>query len=325
MTTEKIIDFFVQTINSTEELSSIEFNINEDVREAFLLVSDKATLQKEIERELPNNYNKFCSLTGMLMRYIDTQVTDLELANNCINKIDNYHTRSWQKIDLVRYAVERDNILLAEKITAQIPDEDSGSAQYLAQRHILEYYAKIGDIEHFKEKVKPSKLGKFPRYGIEAYKFKLMEGYTRRNGIEKAFSLLEDKYFEKTASISALRCRAHTLTLNEIDNYLQSYPRVLNETVSAKADLYVLHFITQQPVEIKQVDFERTLMEILKQDKDEKMGDMRYRDSLLLDLGSSTTNKKQALECKKHIISPIVKRELNYGIKHYEENNRYID
>ena len=324
MTIETLIDFFVQTINASEKLSSSEYNFNEDVRKAFLLVSNEATLQKQLEREHPNNYNKFCSLTGMLMRYIETNVTDLELANNYINKIDDYYTRNWQKIDLVRYAVQRENIVLAEKITAEIPDEDSGPAQYVAQRHILEHYAKVGDIEHFKEKVKPSKLGKFPRYGIEAYKFKLIEGYSSRKGVEKAFLLLEDKYFEKTASIAALRCLAHKLTLDEIDKYLLTYPRVLNETVSAKADLYVLHFRENKPIEITQKDFERSLTEILKQDKDAKIGDMRYRDSLLLDLGSSTTNKKQALECKKHIISPSVKRELNYGIKYYDENNKYI-
>jgi hypothetical protein len=287
-------------------------------------VSDETTLEKAIEREQPNNYNKFCSLTEMLMRYIETKIIDLELANNYINKINDYYARNWQKIDLVKYAVGRDNIEMAEKIMAEIPDEDNGPAQYVAQRHVLEHYAKIGDVKHFKEKIKPSKLGKFPRYRIEAYKYKLIEGYSRRNGIAEAFTLLEDKYFEGTAAISALRCFAHTLTLDEIDEYLQSYPRVVNETVSAKADLYVLHFREQRPIEITQADFERTLVEILKLDKDAKAGDMRYRDSLLLDLGSSTVNKKQALECKKHIISPSVKRELNYGIKYFEENNKYI-
>jgi hypothetical protein len=324
MKTEELLDFFVQTINSTEQISSVDFNNNKDVKKAFLLVSDEATLQEAIEREQPNNYNKFCSLTGLLMRYIETTLLDLELANNYINKIENYYTKNWEKIDLVRNSVKRDNIELAKKITAEIPDEDSGPAQYVAERHILEYYAKNGDIEHFKDKIKPSKLSKFPKYGIEVYKYKLVEGYSRKNGIEKTFSLLEDKYFEKTASISALRCLAQTLTLDEIDYYLQTYPRILNETASARADLYVLHFSEQRPIEITQTKFERTLIEILKQDKDVKAGDMRFRDSLLLDLGSSTVNKKQALECKKHIISPSVKRELNYGIKYYEENNKYI-
>ncbi len=324
MTTEELFDIFINTINATEEISSVEFNYNESVRKAFLLVSDNVSLQKAIQRELPHNYNKFCSLISLLMRFIETKKLDLEVANHYINKLEKYYTKYWQKIELVRQAVERNNLELAEKITSEIPDEDSGPAQYVAHRHILEHYAKIGDIEHFKEKIKPSKLGKFPRYGIEAYKYKLIEGYSRRNGIIEAFSLLEDKYFEKTASISALRCFAKTLTLDEIDKYLQTYPRVLSETISARADLYVLHFREQRPIGISKENFEKTLIEILKQNKDVKFGDLRYRDSLLLDLGSSTTNKKQALECKKNIISPKVKTELNYGIKYYEDNKIYI-
>lgn len=324
MTTEQLLDFFVQTINSTENLSTIEFNVNSDVRKAFLLVSDEAELHKAIERELPNNYNKFCSITGMLMRYINTKSIDLELANNYLNRIDNYYTKNWEKIDLVRYSLEQSNLELAEKITAEIPDEDSGPAQYVAHRHFLEHYAKNGNIEQFKKKIKPSKLGKFPRFGIEAYKYKLIEGYSRKKGIENAFKILEDKFFEKTHSISALRCFAHLLTLEEIDKYLNLYPRVLNETVSSKADLYVLHFREQSPIEIISAEFEKTLAEILKVENDVKFGDLRLRDSLLCDLGSSTLIKNQALECKKHIISPIVKRELNFGIKYYEDEKKYI-
>lgn len=324
MATEELFEIFITTINATEEISSVEFNSNENVRKAFLLVSDNESLQKAIQRELPQNYNNFCSLIGLLMRYIETKKLDLEVANLYINKLENYYTKYWQKIELVRQAVERNNIELAEKITSEVPNEDSGPAQYVAQRHILEHYAKIGDIVQFKEKIKPSKLGKFPRHGIESYKYKVIEGYARRNGIDEAFLLLEDKYFEKTASISALRCFAKTLTLDEIDNYLHIYPRVLSETISARADLYVLHFSEQRPIEISKQNFEKTLIEILKQDKDVKLGDLRYRDSLLLDLGSSTTNKKQALECKKYIISPKVKTELNYGIKYFEDNKIYI-
>ncbi|MBL0304196.1 MAG: hypothetical protein IPQ23_21290 [Cytophagaceae bacterium] len=275
MTTEELFDFFIKTINATDKLSSFDFNQNEDVRKAFLLVSDEQTLQKELDREKPNNYNKICSLDSMLTWYIKSNNLDLELANKYVNKIDNYYSKNWRKIELVGYSLERENLDLAEKITNEIPDEESGSAQYVAQRLILEYFAKNGDILRFKEKIKPSKLGKFPRYGIEAYKYKLIEGYSKINGVKKAFELLEDKYFEKTASISILRSNAHKLSLNEIDTYLNEYPRVLIETATAKADLYVLHFREQRPIEITQTDFDRTLIEILKTDKDSKCGDMR--------------------------------------------------
>ncbi len=324
MTTEEKLNFLVATINSTDKISAYEFNFNSDVRKAYCLMYSEEVMLKQLEKEQPNNYNKFCSLDYTLKNFIETNNIEIRLANSYINKIENYYTRNWRKIDLVKYATQQAEIEIAEQITSEIPDEDSGPGQYLAHRHILEYYASIGDIKNFKSKTKPSKLGKYPRYGIEAYKYKLIEGIAKRDGIIKTFEIIEDKYFEKTPSIGILRWSAHLLTINEIDEYLKVYPRVLNETNTARADLYVLHFREQSDVALPQDIFDKTLTEVLKTDKDAKCGDLRCRDALLIDLGASTLYEKQALECKKHIVSPIAKRELNYAIQHKRERKKYI-
>lgn len=321
---EQELKYIIQIINNSENFSAKEFNFNSEVRKVYCLIYNEDSLLQAIERETLLELNRVYSIDYALKTYIENNKIDIDLANKYINQIDNHYTRNWLKIDLVKQATEQNNIGLAERITSEIPDEDSGPGQYLAHRHIFEYYASVGDIENFKSKTKPSKLGKFPRYGIEAYKYKLIEGIAKKDGIRKAFETIEDKYFEKTPSISILRWTAHNLSIEEIDNYLNEYPRILTETITAKADLYVLHFRENGYVAIPQNIFEKTLTEILNSDKDAKCGDLRCRDALLIDLGTSTLNKKQALECKKHIVSPIAKRELNYSIKNKEEEKKYI-
>ena len=321
---EEELKYIIQIINNSENFSAKEFNYNSEVRKVYCLIYDENSLIKTIERETLLESNRIYSIDYALKSYIEKNKVDVDLANKYINKINNYYTRNWLKIDLVKQATEQNNIEVAEKITSEIPDEDSGPGQYLAHRHIFEYYASIGDFENFKSKTKQSKLGKFPRYGIEAYKYKLIEGIAKKDGIRKAFETIEHKYFDKTPSIGIIRWTAHKLSIEEIDNYLNEYPRILTETITAKADLYVLHFRENGYVAIPEDIFEKTLTEILKSDKDAKCGDLRCRDALLIDLGASTLYKKQALECKKHIVSPIAKRELNYSIKHKEEEKKYI-
>ena len=295
---EQELKYIIQIINNTENFSAKEFNFNSEVRKVYCLIYDENSLLKAIERETLIESNRIYSIDYALKNFIEKNKIDIKLANKYVNQIQNFYTRNWLKIDLVKQSTEQKNIKIAEQITSEIPDEDSGPGQYLAHRHILEYYASVGDIRNFISKTKQSKLGKFPRYGIEAYKYKLIEGIAKKDGIHKAFEIIEDKYFEKTSSISILRWKAHELSIEEIDNYLKIYPRILNETSTAKADLYVLHFREQGYVAIPQEVFEKTLTEILKTDKDAKCGDLRCRDALLIDLGASTLYKKQALECK---------------------------
>lgn len=321
---EQELEYIIQIINYSENFSAKEFNFNSEVRKVYCLIYDENSLLEAIERETLLEANRIYYIDHALKSFIEKNKIAIELANKYINEIQNYYTRNWLKIDLVKQAVDESNIELAEQISSEIPDEESGPGQYLAHRNILEYYASIGDIENFKNKIKKSKLGKFPRYGIETWKYKLIEGIAKKNGIDNAFNIIEEKYFEKTSAIAILRWAAHKLSIEEIESYLNKYPRILAKNETARAELYVLHFREQDNKAIPQNIFDKTLNEILKVDKDAKWGDLRFRDSLLIDLGASTLYKDQAIECKKHIVSPRAKRELNYSIKYKMENKKYI-
>lgn len=324
MTTLEKLEFIVNTINSTEEISNYEFNFNDDVRKAFLLVYNQDELKRNLEREHPNYYNKFYNLDGIVLTFIEKNNLELELANDYLNKIVNNSTRNWNKIDLVKLAIEQNKIDIAEQITSELPDGDSGSSQYVAHRHFLNYYASVGNVEEFKKKTKLSKLGRFPRYGIESYKSNLLAGYARKYGIHKAFELTNEKYFENTTILSMIREVAHTINFSELDNLFEKYPIIETQIQDAKAWIYVAHFNNQGKINIPQNEFEITLNEILKVDKDDKCGDIRCKDSLLMDMFYVTLNRNQALELKKHLVSPRIKSEFNSYIKQQTGENKYI-
>jgi hypothetical protein len=323
MTTIQQLEFIVSTINSTEEISNFEFNFNDDVRKVFLLVYKQDDLKRNLEREHPNYCNKFCNLDSILLTFIEKNNVELGLANDYLNKIGNNSTRNWEKIDLVKLSIEQNKIEIAERITSEIPDGDSGASQYVAHRHFLNYYASIGDVENFKKKTKQSKLGRFPRYGIEAYKSNLLEGYAKNYGIHKAFELANEKYFENTNTFGIIYRNAHLISIKEIDNLIIQYSRAF-QNEDTKAWLYVAHFKEKGRVNIPEKEYEMTLNEILKIDKTDKCGDIRCRDILVMDLCYTTLNKKQALELKKLLISPKLKSEFNSYIKQQTEENKYI-
>ena len=323
MTKVEQLDFIVSTLNSSEEISNFEFNFNDNVKKAFLLVYNQEVLKRNLEREHPHYYNKFCYLDEILMTFFKNHNIDFRIANEYLNKIENVSTRNWNKIELVKIAIEQNSIDIAEQITSEIPDGDSGPSQYVAHRHFLNYYASIGDVENFKTKTKPSKLGKFPRYGIEAYKSNLLEGYAKNYSIHKAFELANEKYFENTNTFGIIYRNAHLISIQEIDDLLKQYPRAY-QNEDAKAWLYVAHFKEQGRVTIPQNEYEITLNEILKVDKTDKCGDIRCRDILIMDLCYTTLNISQALELKKHLVSPKLKTEFNLYIKQQTDENKYI-
>ncbi|MFZ6012909.1 MAG: hypothetical protein ACOYXT_21365 [Bacteroidota bacterium] len=183
---------------------------------------------------------------------------------------------------------------------------------------MLKHYAEIGNDGEFKKRLKLAKPAKSPRNEISGLKGLLIENYSRKNGFEKALELCNDKIFGQEFLIAGIRWSAHLMDLDKIDQILIDYPVINKETT--KADLYVLHFFNQKPVMINDNDFSRILNEVLRIDKDIKAGDIRLRDSMLWDLGGSTLKKSQTLECRKNIISPLVKRELSCYLDYNKDN-----
>lgn len=317
MEIEKKLEQIVKALNETENLNGEDFNKTKIALDTYEFLYGKERLQKILASKTDLEYNKFYYLDSEFKNLVFNNSFSIEKASKYTEIIENRYTRDWIKIDLIRKAIDNQQTEIAENIIHSLPDEDSGPSQYVGHRLMLNYFAQNGDLNNFKKRTKSSKPSKFPRGEVGNMKSILIEGYSKKNGYEKGIELLKSRYFEKVSSISTIRWNAKNMSINKIDSVLSE---IGQNTPEAKSDLYVSHFRENSILEtIPSKTFDKVMEEILKVDKDEKCGDGRCRDFLFMDLGSSTRDLKQIKQCKSLIISPRIKKELNYHIKNISE------
>lgn len=309
---EEILQYIIDIINSTEDSTVEEFNNNPDVKKIYAFIYNEEDLIITLNRELELNANRFCNLEFLLNRFIEIYNIDLEVANKYLDQIIDLNI--WSRIHLVKFACDRKQIELAIEIANQIPNENKDSIQYQAYRHILNFYSKEGDIENFKKYTKKAKLGKFPRYGIENYKSNLLAGYARKKGIEKGLELSNQKYFNNTGVFSLLRENSYKISIRKIDNLLKKYDYLEKEYSNIKAWLYVSHFDNKKTTSISDRMFNKVLKEIIKVDRTQNCGDLKCIDCLIMDF-TTVLNYEQIEKIKKYIVSRKVKKEINEYIK----------
>ena len=133
--------------------------------------------------------------------------------------------------------------------------------------------------------------------------------------------LLNDKIFGTKFCLATIEVEAHNYSLDQITKLLADNPIYEEFDPFIKPWLIVRHFSNQRPTVIPNEDFVETISQILTVDKSIKRGDGRLRDYMLFDVGGSVKDVEQINECKKHIIAPFYKRELNFHLKNLKEEN----
>ena len=310
------IKLVVELENSTHDLNGEEFNQNKDALKVYEVLYGEDTLNEVLNTKNDLHLNRFYYPDSSLKVIIENSGLKISEIKEYINGIENKYARNWMKVFLIEQAVKKGEMNVASELIDELPDEDRGPVRYVGHRVLLKFFAEQGNVKEFKERLKPSKPARFPKNHIGGYKHTLIENYSKQNGFKKGLELCKQKVFGEKFAMAAIRWYAHQISLKQIDNLIKKYPEILASNTDAKPELYVLHFHNQKPTEISENDFHKTTEEILKVNKDVKAGDLRFRDYLFMDLGSSTIDIKQVRECRKQIISPKVKKELSYYIEH---------
>lgn len=317
MTDIEIVGLLIDVINTTDKLNGEQFNKNPEAVNAYKIIYGETTLNQILSSKTDLHLNRFYSPDWTLQTFVKDRNLSVLYVRSLIETIENKYTKNWLKIFLIQRAIDLQDVNLADVLIEELPDEEKGPVRYVGHRIMLKHYASIGNQVEFKRRLKLAKPAKFPRNEIGGFKSLLIENYSRKNGFEKALELCNDKAFGEEFSIAGIRWSAHLMDLDKIDQMLTKYPIINKE--NAKADLYVLHFFNQKPLTIDDNDFDRVFTEVIKVDKDIKAGDLRLRDSMLMDLGGSTLKKWQIIECRKNIISPLVKKELTFYLEHNKD------
>lgn len=313
------ISRIVNLMNSSKNLSNEEFNNDSEVLDVYRMIHGNEKLNSLLEQKNDLHLNKFYSLTLQIENITKSEEITITELDKEINRIEEFYPRNWQLINLVEIAVSRNETETAEQIISQLPNEDKGPSQYIGHRKILNHFAEQGNLIEFKKRIKLSKSNKFPRNEIGEIKLKMIQTYSKLNGIDKGLALCKTKLFGDKFTSAAIMWKASLMTLDSIDETIEKYSFLAEINPYIKAELFTKHFFDKRLTAITDEEFEKVSNEIDKIDMKIKIGDGRLRDYLFNDLGSSTINKTQIKECKKRIKSTFYKKELNYHIENIQK------
>ena len=314
MKTDSNLEILVKAINSTENLFGDQFNKHPDALKAYALLFGEDKLKETLDSKNDLEYNAFYSVTWCFEKEIEKRNLETDLVKHYIDLIIHQPRKDYMLLMLIKLAMQRGEIENGLNYINEL-DEQEFETKYHGYRIVLDYYAETGELKEFKKYLKLAKPAKAPRHDVNSSKFKFISKYSEFNGIEKGIDLLNDKIFGWKFCYATIENQAHRFSLNEIDKILDKYPQFMEHDEYIKTWLFVRHYSNQRPVEISDKDFNNILKLIMTVDKSIKRGDGRLRDYMLYDFGSSVTDLKQINECKKNIVAPFYKRELNYHIK----------
>lgn len=318
MKTDLNLEILVKAINSTENLFGDQFNKHPDALKAYAQLFGEDKLKETLDSKNDLEYNAFYSVTWCFEKEIEKRNLKTDLVKNYIDLIIHQPRKDYMLLMLIKLAFQRGEIENGLNYINEL-DEQEFETKHHGYRIVLDYYAETGGLKEFKKYLKLAKPAKSPRHDVNSAKSKLISRYSEKNGIDKAIDLLNDKIFGWKFCYATIESQAHKFSLEQIEKILDKYPQYYEHDQYIKVWLFVCHFSNQRPVEITEKDFKVIIELIMTVDKSIKRGDGRLRDYMLYDLGSSVADLKQINECKKNIVAPFYKRELNYHIKNLKE------
>lgn len=326
MKTDSNLDILVKAINSTENLFGDQFNKHPDVLKAYAQLFGEDKLKETLDSKNDLEYNAFYSVSLCFEKEVEKRNIETDLVKHYIDSVIHQPRKNHMLIMLIKLALQRGEIDKGLNYINEL-NEEKYEIKHHGYRIVLDFYAETGDIKEFKHYLKLAKPAKSPRHDIDSSKFKFISKYSENYGIDKGIDLLNDKIFGWKFCYATIENQAHKFSLKEIEKILDTYPEYHKHDQYIKPWLFVRHFSNQRPVEISEKDFQEIIELIMTVDKSIKRGDGRLRDYMLHDIGGSVTDLKQINECKKNIVAPFYKRELNYHIKNLKEktmgNNVY--
>ncbi len=314
MKTDSNLEILAKGINSTENLFGDQFNKHPDALKAYAQLFGENKLKETLDSKNDLEYNAFYSISWCFEKEVEKRNIETDIVKYYIDLVIHQPRKNHMLIMLIKLALQRGEIDKGLSYIDEL-DEERFETKHHGYRVVLDYYAEIGELKEFKKYLKLAKPAKSPRHNVSSAKSKLISKYSEKNGIDKAIDLLNDKIFGWKFSYATIESQAHKLSLKKIEKILDKHPQFYEHDQYIKPWLFVCHYSNQRPVEISDKDFKEIIELIMTVDKSIKRGDGRFRDYMLYDIGGSVSDLKQINECKKNIVAPFYKRELNYHIK----------
>jgi hypothetical protein len=188
-------------------------------------------------------------------------------------------------------------------------DEDNLSMGY---RIIAGYHARRGESAEFFKLFKlcdPSS----GRYEMGLLKAELVEGVCRRDGIEAAVAVCGHRNIGGQYYFNALRVYAEKGDYAKLKAIFAKYPQLKQPESETELNILALACMEARGKGLKvDDDFEELFKRAIEVDPKLKWGDVRLRDSILLDLGMAyRDNRERRMRCRKAIKNNWLRKELD--------------
>ena len=258
-----------------------------------------------------NNYRSSLSWSHNLERLLaqEHQFSD-EQWRTLIAAIKDDIIRMHQILFFLSHLTKTGKIDLAKEVIEDLKGIDMtgrvNEARALGHRVVLNYYAEQGDIVKFEETLKRCEIVR-ERYAITQSRSILLRSLHKLHPIDKVYEIYKKK-FSKIGAYAPLIEFARKMPFDDFITFLD---KVKNELAPYEYELLYVNAYKAHPIEAA-AQFQKTFDMIGAIDPKHKFGDVKLRDWLLMELGSSTSDLALVKKCKKQIKSSRIKKELGY-------------
>ncbi|MBS0646985.1 MAG: hypothetical protein JSR97_10420 [Verrucomicrobia bacterium] len=236
-----------------------------------------------------------------------------------IKKVISQRHKDFLHLYLIEKSLKDGDIELAKELLMELPVEGDYSVRANGYLHLLKHYASLGDIENFNNTLKL--CNKKQRQDIFHAKAILINSLSRIKGFDYTFQIVSKKDYGEKFYFALLEPLATSYEVEDFEKLFVSQPAFHNIHMGMRINLYVKSLVEKQKLAFSEERFNKVFDLVMTIDPKEKGGDWRLRDIYLFDMAVSCGNLEVIEKCKKNLISPKVKKELNAYIKKLKAND----
>jgi hypothetical protein len=285
------------------------------------LKKDIAVLEENISKASEyyrHGYSFLDYIHRLQQLFINKKLDEKEMLG-VIHKMDNAIGRKHLFISLLEFMQKHKKWDDMEYYINQMPvyraysvdEQDRPTAPYGYQIRIYEFIDRVNLVK-FKEYFKKC-MPNIYKYEMKEIKSDFIKQFSIQKGVKDAMALTQKAPF-KNFEIDALSPQINFLSYLDMFTLINEYEDVLkNQKAAIKERLLVDSLKVQfDKGNYNEHDFLEVYEMINAMDRKEVWGDVRLKDALFFDLGTSTNNLELIVNCRKKIKHNLLKSELKY-------------
>ena len=254
------------------------------------------------------------SWNSNLERLFKESIIDTKARFEFILRIENPIMRMHQTLNFIEYLTTINEIDFTSQVIESLKNIETSrtkDTRSLGHRKILGYFAEHANLENFILTLKLCEISK-ERNEIQRIKFHFVNNYSKTNSLEETLKVVQHKVFGKKYILSALKPNTEKASYRDMKNTLDKNTLLKELDNETKVQLLAETFYQSSKIEYKLSDFNEIYEKVFNLDPKIRIGDVKLRDWLLMQIGSNLKEIELVIKCRKAIKNNNLKKELRY-------------